>query len=538
MNTKQIFQCGEDLFNKRSKLLSVWQDISENFYVERADFTASKNPGDEFAGDLMTSYPMMARRDLGNAIGTMLRPTDKPWFHMRPVDEGREDIVARRWLERAESIQRRAMYDRISNFARATSEGDQDFACFGQTAISVELAFDRWQGPHLLYRCWHLRDMAWANNATNRIGMIFRKWKPNARTMASLFSGRIHPKMADKATKTPLEECDVRHMVLESEMCDGDYRTPYVSIYYDVENDFEIERVGVWSPIYVIPRWATVSGSQYAHSPAMVVALPESRLLQAMTGTLLEAGEKLTNPPMVGDMNALRGDINIFPGGFTQVDRETDQRLADLLAPLPMDAGGMPLGIEMQRDARAMIAEALFLNKLNIPGAERKAEMTAFEYGQRVQEYIRQAIPIFGPMEPEYNGGLCEATFDIILRNGGFGPPQDMPPILQGAEIKFHFESPLHDAIEAGKATKFMETSQLLAQAIAIDQSSGDVVNVKTALADALLGAGVPARWNRTAEEMAAIQQQREQMASLQATLGAMQQGSEVVKNLSGAKVA
>jgi hypothetical protein len=55
-----------------------------------------------------------------------------------------------------------------------------------------------------------------------------------------------------------------------------------------------------WSLIYVIPRWQTVSGSQYAYSPATVAALPDARLIQAMTLTFFEAGEKATNPPMVG----------------------------------------------------------------------------------------------------------------------------------------------------------------------------------------------------------------------------------------------
>ena len=535
MNTKQIFDCGERLFGKRTRLLSVWQEIAEHFMPERADFTSLRDPGQDFAGNLTTSYPMIARRDLGNAIGAMLRPTDKPWFHMRPTDDEREDIEARRWLERAESVQRRAMYDRITNFHRATSEGDHDFSAFGQCAISVEVTFDRLAGPHLLYRNWHLRDMAWSNNASNRIGMIFRKWKPDVRTLSALFKDKVHDKVKDKASKDPFYEVDCRHMVLEAEMVDGDFKTPYVSIYYDVENNHEIEKIGVWSPVYVIPRWLTVSGCQYAHSPAVTAALPEARLLQAMSYTLLEAGEKAVDPPMVGDANAIRADINLLPGGFTQVDRELDQRLIDILSPIPLDMGGIPLGIEMQRDSRAMIAEAMFLNKLAMPGSERKAEMTAFEVGQRVQEYIRQAMPIFGPMEMEYNGALCDASFELLMRHGAFGSPEDMPPSLQGADIQFRFESPLHDIIESGKAHKFMEASQLLAQAVAIDQTAGVVFDAKTALRDALLGTGVPARWNRSDQEMQAIEEQQAAAANAQAMLGTMEQGAGIVKTLSEA---
>jgi hypothetical protein len=40
--------------------------------------------------------------------------------------------------------------------------------------------------------------------------------------------------------------------------------------------------------------------------------------------------------------------------------------------------------------------------------------MTAYEVGQRIQEYIRGALPLFEPMEMEYNGALCERTFEIL----------------------------------------------------------------------------------------------------------------------------
>jgi len=66
-----------------------------------------------------------------------------------------------------------------------------------------------------------------------------------------------------------------------------------------------------------------------------------------------------------------------------------------------------------------------FLNKLSLPPADR--EMTAYETGQRIQEYIRNALPLFEPMEMEYNGALCEDTFEALMRVGAFGSPQDIP---------------------------------------------------------------------------------------------------------------
>ncbi len=530
MNPKQLHETATKLFGKRTQLLSLWQEIASNFYPERAYFTTKRTLGMEFAVDLMTSYPILARRDLGNTLGTMLRPTAKEWFHIRTEKEVQGDIEGRRWLEWAETVQRRAMYDRSTQFVRASKEGDHDFAAFGQCCISVEL---NRHGNALLYRCWHLRDLAWAENEEGKIGQVYRKWKPTVRDLVRLFGDKVDEKVKKASEKDPFEEVDCMHMVVESDMFDGSFKEPYVSIYYDIANETVLEAVGLYHPIYVIPRWQTVSGSQYAYSPATVAALPDARLIQAMTSTLLEAGEKLTNPPMIGVEDAIRSDISIYAGGFTSIDADYDERTGEALRPMKLDVGGMPIGIDMARDCRAMIAEAFYLNKFTMP--QRAAEMTAFEVGQRVQEYIRQALPIFEPMEMEYNGAVCEATFDLLQRGGAFGSPYNMPKSLRDQTVQFRFESPLHDAIEAEYSQKFLQGKALLADAAALDPTVIDIMDVKVAVRDALLGAGLPATWQRSDQEMADIAAKRQQAQNIQQTLATLQQGAGVAKTLGDA---
>ena len=111
-----------------------------------------------------------------------------------------------------------------------------------------------------------------------------------------------------------------------------------------------------------------------------------------------------------------------------------------------------------------------------------------------MEEYVRAALPLFEPMEHEYNGQLCEDTFDLLLRAGTFGSVQDMPKELQGREIHFKFVSPLHDAIERKNASVFMETAGLLEQAMAMDPTAAFNVDLTGTLRDALEGVGLPAK--------------------------------------------
>lgn len=543
MEPKALIGLGDHLFEKRGSLLSMWQEIGENFYPERADFTVTRSFGESFAGDLTTSYPLLVRRDLGNSLGTMQRPTSIDWFHMRAMREEYEDQPAKAWLENKEGIMRRAMYDRRSLFTRASKEADHDLAGFGQSVKSIQL---NGTANGLLYRCWHLRDNAWCENAEGKIDTNHRKWKPTAAILCQLFKDRVHPKVQEKLigpNKNPYFEVSCRHIVLPSDMYDGDYvgkkpnqssaNPPYVSIFIDVDNQHIMEAVGQNYFMYVIPRWQTVSGSQYAFSPATVAALPDARLLQAMTYTLLEAGEKATNPPMVAVQEAIRSDISVYAGGITWVDAEYDEKTGEVLRPITQDKSGLPFGADMRRDTMALMRECFYLDKLTLP--VNGPEMTAYEVGQRVQDYIRQASPIFEPLEHEDNGAVCETTFELMMANGAFGSYEDIPQSIRGKEIGFRFESPLHDAIERQKGNKYTEAKALLADTLALDPTAAANLDIKTAFRDVLTAIGTPAKWMRSEAE-ADKQIEAEQAAQQQQKLlQTMQQGAEVAKTIGDA---
>lgn len=528
MDIKKLCDVADDLFGKKMPLNSLHQEIADNFYPERADFTISRSIGTDFAANLMTSYPVRCRRDLGNQFSTMLRPTARPWFHVGRKYAKQENAEVKVYLEWFEETQRRAMYDQHSLFTRATKEADHDFAAFGQTVISVEL---NKHANGVLYRCWHLRDVCWQENDEGKIGFIARKWKPTAQTLARTFPGKVHDKVTEAMTKTPFEEVECLHLIVEADMYDGNAQgRPRWSIWYDKTHDKIMQETPIWGRHYIIPRWQTVSGSQYSYSPASVCALPDARLLQAMTFTLLEAGEKATSPPMIATQNAVRSDLALYAGGITWVDEEYDEKLGAALRPLEQDFRGFNYGLQMNQDTRGMLHAAFFLDALTLP--QRAPEMTAYEVGQRVQEYIRNALPIFEPMEMEYNAALCDETFDLLWRNGAFGSPANWPKELRGAEIEFTFESPLHDAIEQQKSQKFQEMQALVGAAIALDPSCAFLPKAEVALRDALAGVGAPTTWLNTEAFVADQKANQQAQQAAQQKLAAMEQGSNVVKNI------
>ncbi len=531
MRPQELVERAVALFNVRKAITTLWQEISEHFYPQRADFTLTRYIGEEFAEQLFSSYPLIVHRELSNAFAAMLRPRRKNWFGITVDDEDKLTKSSKEWLEWATKRMKFAMYDRKAHFIRATSEGDADFAAFGQCCITREINWDAEQ-PHLLYRCWHLRDVAWDEMADGSVGEIYIKWKPTIKQLKQQFGeDALHPTMRNKkpdyVTDTYVSPQFMR-AAISTDVYQGQTGQgkgyPWVLVYMDVMNKHIIHEQGTFSHGIILPRWQTVSGSQYAYSPATVAGLPDARLLQAMTLTLLEAGEMSVRPPMVATQDVIRSDIQLYAGGITWADAEYDERKGEVLRPITQDRRGLPMGYEVHSQQHELLAAAFYLNKLTLPPPT--SDMTAFEVGQRVEEYVRAALPLFEPMEHEYNGALCEDTFDSLLRSGHFGAVTDIPRELQGRDVHFRFISPLHEAIERKNASEFLESADLIERAMALDPTAGAVMDVSSSLRAAIEGVGLEQRHIRSDEEAKQIIaraqaiQEAQQEAELAATAG------------------
>lgn len=531
MRPQELVERATGLFNVRKAITTLWQEIAEHFYPQRADFTLTRYIGEEFAEQLFSSYPLIVHRELSNAFAAMLRPRRKNWFGITVDDEDRLTKGSKEWLEWATKRMKFAMYDRKAHFIRATSEGDADFAAFGQCCITREINWGAEQ-PHLLYRTWHLRDVAWDEMADGSVGEIYIKWKPTIKQLRQQFGeDALHVtqrgRKDDYRTDTYIQPNYMR-AAISTDVYEGQEGQgkgyPWVLVYMDILNKHIIHEQGTFSHGITLPRWQTVSGSQYAYSPATVAGLPDARLLQAMTLTLLEAGEMSVRPPMIATQDAVRSDIQLYAGGITWADVEYDERKGDVLRPINQDRRGLPMGYEAHDQQMNMLATAFYLNKLTLPPPE--GDMTAFEVGQRVEEYVRAALPLFEPMEYEYNGQLCEDTFDSLLRTGHFGAPQDIPRELQGKDVHFRFISPLHEAIERKNASEFLESADLIQRAMELDPTAGMHMDIGSALRSALEGVGLEQRHIRSEDDVekmiaqAQALQQAQQEAELAATAG------------------
>lgn len=514
---REVVRIGDKAFSDKRNIDSLRQEIALNFYPERASFTDQRDQGEELADHAFSSYPFLARRELGNMLGEFLRP-DK-FFKIEVDDEDlNESDAERAYLERLTDIQWRAMSDPLAGMVRATTQTDHDFAAFGDGVLKFGVNI---LGDGLLFRNYHLRDCAWSENAEGRVDCMHRNWKPSARQLTHHFRDKVSNDVKKAYEKDPEKTFAGRHVVMPSRLYQykskGGREFPFVSLYVECESETVLEEIGLSYFCYVVPRWQTVSGSAYGTSMATAILLPDGRTMQVMMRTLREAGEKYVDPPMIAISDAIRGDYALYPGGVTTADIEYDERLGEVLRPVSQNSGGFPIGMELATALKEDIRSGFFLDKIQLP--ETNAKMTATEVRRRIQEHIRAAAPISKPINSEYNNPLCDGVFTLLSNHKVFPEP---PESLAGREIKFKFRSPLDELAEQNEADTFIDIrDRILFPTAQADPSVLETADLATATRDAMRAAGWKQKWFKPKEAVeeakAAAAEEAEQMKAMAA---------------------
>lgn len=533
---KELCRIGTTLFTKKGPWDSLCQEIADNYYPLRSDFTRELALGDDFSTGLMESFPVQSREALGNAPYAMLRQGD--WFDVKTGrEEIDEDPEAARWLEYATKRYRRLVYDRRANFVAATNEVDHDWVAFGNGVISVEESPTR---DHMLFRAWHPRDCAWMLNEVGKVDHLQRKMKKTARNLKKTYGDKCHTDIIEACKTDPSKEFNVRHIVMPVDDIYGDdkamrkkYRkTPFISIYVDLDHEQILGEAGLPVFSYVVPRWRTLANIAQGFSPATINSLPDGRMIQAMARIILEQGEKAVDPPTVAKGDIFRDAVNLYAGGMTYVDLEADDDIRKLFQTI--ETGNISIGMEMKKDVREMIAEAFLLNKLFLPDTR---EMTAYETQQRIAEFRRAALPFFGPIESEYHLPLLDTGFQLALHNRHFDVGE-IPDILDGEDTTFSFESPLNTAEGRQLVASFQESVQILAGASQFDKTIPSTMDFQKMTKDAVKGTGAPADWFNDEEKQQSEEEQQNAVDGLTQAAAALREGAGVATDVAGASMA
>ncbi len=537
---QDLLRIGNLAFSKSQGYFSLCQEIAELFYPLRADWTTDFTLGTDFASNVMDSFGINARETLGNAIDAMLRQGD--WFQIGTGDERRDKRALNAiGLNRGTSMFRSIMKDPRTGTQRAMKEGDHDWVTFGNPVFSWEEAPTR---DHMLLRSWHPKSVAWMTDDAGKVNTAFRRSSMQARNIERRFKtgawrGALRNEIKDACRDNPAQEFPIMHVVMLADEIYGwnakDMRRnkhKYVSFYLDETHTEVLNDLGLPVFNYVIPRYRTVSNFVRGFSPMAINSLPDNRMLQSMAAVILEQGEKALDPPMVGDQNVFKNDINLYAGGFTSIDLGERTDIRDVMQTVNTSEG-MSAGLELKRDVREMIAEGWLLNKLMLPNLR---EMRELEVMVRTEEFRRAALPFFNPIESEYHSPILSTGFEMAVHLG-YIPIDTFPEELQGEEIAWSFESPLKEAEGQKVVAAFQTSVGIIAAGSEAEPGLAKQFNIAEAAIDAVLGAGAKPEWIKPESQRKQQKAQDQQAQEVQDVSAMLQRGAAAASDVSAAKM-
>lgn len=511
----------EKLRSARQNWMQLWQDIADVILPSRADFTVSQPEGARRTSAKFDSTGQMAHRDLKAALGSMLMPRHEKWLFVRPDDPSLEDddeILS--WCEFAERLMLGAIYHPRAQFSRYSGEVDDDLIAFGQGHLWMGEASQR---NHLRFRSWHLRDAVFGENADGEIDTFYLDRKLTAE-QALGFVGD-----AEKLPKAVQDE--LRHSnsnvkkTFEFYICifpnpDYDPRRAlfdpsrfgaYSEVVLARDHDGVILRSGYFDMPVATPRWDTESGEYNARSPAMI-ALGDILSSQQIAKTMLKAGHLAVEPPMAAPHNAVVDRVKLYPGGLTYYKADAVSGYGTRLPIQPIiNDLKLPWGREIQQDVRTQILVAFFKNVLNLP--IEGPQMTATEIMQRRQEFLRTVGPIFGRLEADYPAKIATRVFNILLQARAF---PELPERLAQAGIRFEFVSPVHRVLKQVESDAMRVWMEDVSGIAAVKPHILDHLDEDTWARDNAKTRGVPQKWLRPKDAVAALRERRAELEQME----------------------
>lgn len=448
VNVADIISRADKLKGERGTLESHWQECAKYCLPKRAYITRTKTLGEKVDTDIYDSTGIQAALILAAGLHSYLTNPASKWFSLRTQNkELMKDKAIQEWLKNAEDI----VYDTLnaSNFAQQIHENYLDLGVFGTSCLYEEEDFK----DLVRFYCRSMGEVYLEEDGKERVNALFRRFSFTASQAWGEWGKNAGQKVADLiGAKKYNERLEFLHAVTprherNSSKSDSG-NMPFASAYIEISSQHLISEGGYNEFPFFTPRFTKESSEVYGSSPAMV-SLPDIKMLNKISYTIIRAAQKIVDPPLQLPHDGFMLPIRLGPSALNfNLNSGTDPNAE--IKPIHQ-AGNIPVGMEMEQDRRGIIQRNFFVDLFLMLAQNPK--MTATEVLQRVQEKMLILAPVLGRLMSELLDPIIERTFNILLRNGAFGP---VPEALARNGYTIEYTSPLARA-QKGEEMKNMQ---------------------------------------------------------------------------------
>lgn len=539
---------------ERATFLSHWSDLGQYILPRRPRFSIEDvNKGDRRNDSIIDSTGTFAARTLASGMMSGVTSPARPWFRLATPDPGmQEDSEVKMWLYIV-SQRMSALFLR-SNLYNVLPIIYGDMGTFGTACMFVEEDFD---GEVMRFYPFAIGEYMISNNSKLKVDTFVREFKLTTRQLIEkfgVFDDNNQVTNWDNFSATVRNNweqgqreawVDVIHCVKPN----PDYNSrkasvdskfkKYTSRYYERGKDgskYQAPKDDIYLRIsgydyfpVLAPRWEVNGEDAYGTNCPGMVALGDIKQLQLGERRMMQAIEKMVNPPMTAPTALRQSKTSILPGDITYVDVRDNQqgfRPAHEVNPRVQELAFKQQ--EVQRRIQRAYFEDLFL----MLASSNRREITAREIEERHEEKLLALGPVLEQLNQDLLDPLIEICFQIALRQGLFPPP---PEALQGAQLKVEYISVMAQAQKLVGIAGLERFAGFAQGVVAVNPEALDKIDVDQMLDVYSDAVSIAPNIVRSDDEVAEIRASRAQAQAQQQRMMQLQEGARAAKDFSQA---
>lgn len=512
------------LETERSSFTAHWRELSDYILPRRSRFTTSDvNKGDKRNKYIIDSTASLASRTLRSGMMAGITSPARPWFKLTTPDPALDDFgPVRNWLADVQKIMSTS-YLR-SNLYNTLPMLYGDLGTFGTAAMYVEEDFT---GEVLWTQSFPIGSYMIAKDYKGKVNTFIRDFRMTVQQLVEQF-GRIKNGVPDwsnfsVSVKNAWDNgdyqtwVDVCHVIVPNNEYDpkkleAKYKK-FSSCYYErgtgqdrsaAKDDIFLRESGYDNFPVLVPRWEVTGEDVYATSCPGMEALGDIKQLQHGEKRIMQAVDKIINPPLIAP-SAMKNQV------VTQLPGETNYSDADqgkgLRAALEINFRIQEMEAK-QAQVRSRIQRAFYEDLFLMLANSDRRQITATEIDERKEEKLLALGPVLEQMNQDLLDPFTDISFKYHLNQGLLPPP---PPELEGLSLKVEYVSIMAQAQKmigiAGvdRFTGFISGLGQVDSAVYDKLKSDELVNVYADMT------AIPPSIIRSEDEVAQIRDQRAQ---------------------------
>lgn len=519
-----IISRNESLEKQRGTWDSFWQNLANYIQIRKAEInTVISGPDTERADHLFDSTAQQSNMTLANGQMSLVSPVDDVWFEFKPPLRLKDDVDAISYYRQVSEVVRDLLAQ--SNFYTQMHEMYLQRSGFGTAVMFPSI----YKGK-LLFKSYDIGTYSICEDAEGMVDTFFRRYELSARQSIQKFGeDKVHPAVL-QASKDPAK-CDDQivyiHAVFPREdMKPGGSeveRMPFASYHVDEKNKHIAKESGFRSfPFHVTRylKWSDKSTDPYGWCPGWT-ALPDIRQVNFLSEMLDVLAEKAAFPPIKAPAT-MEGEIDLRAAGITFFDPIMDKGGPEEW----VTQGRYDVGMDRLTQRQKAIEEAYHVDLFKLfSKLDRGAQMSVMEVTARNSEKLLGFSPTFTRMTTELFNPMLLRVYQLAAELGKLSDISVPESVMESddgdsvsvADPGIRYMSAIALALESLQNRAAISTLEAIAPIAQFDPTVLDSINFEAMIPGFSRNNGMPEAWLRTPEEIALIQQRRQELAEQQA---------------------